>query len=221
MNWRKKKEEKEKKEAQEKSKIEGEDKQEIVDGINKANHEAKTVSKDDDKIGLVEDSPLDQMRKLNVVIQMEGLQFTVLNTTRYLFFLVGDDTTKGAEHSPGFRLQSISQVKLRCGLKNEITDVDKPSRCEYIYVALLSTPALCVGEKLKYTTKDGPGRSPWLIYLSHKSLSYRSLQMQVVAAANQPAHPLFILAPAVPFDGRKIISQSYTVVNRTLEIPAA
>ncbi|KAF8395945.1 hypothetical protein HHK36_019901 [Tetracentron sinense] len=38
-------------------------------------------------------------------------------------------------------------VKLRCGLKNELTDVDEPSRCEYI--ALLSTPTLCLEEKLK------------------------------------------------------------------------
>ncbi|KAF8403999.1 hypothetical protein HHK36_012109 [Tetracentron sinense] len=39
------------------------------------------------------------------------------------------------------------QVRLRCGLKNELTDVDEPSRCEYI--ALLSTPTLCLEEKLK------------------------------------------------------------------------
>ncbi|KAF2303962.1 hypothetical protein GH714_025307 [Hevea brasiliensis] len=39
------------------------------------------------------------------------------------------------------------KVKLRCGLKNELTDIDEPSRCEY--VAFLSTPALCLDEKLK------------------------------------------------------------------------
>ncbi|KAJ9168762.1 hypothetical protein P3X46_020252 [Hevea brasiliensis] len=39
------------------------------------------------------------------------------------------------------------RVKLRCGLKNELTDIDEPSRCEY--VAFLSTPALCLDEKLK------------------------------------------------------------------------
>ncbi|OIT33742.1 PREDICTED: glucosidase 2 subunit beta-like [Nicotiana attenuata] len=39
------------------------------------------------------------------------------------------------------------KVKLRCGLKNELTDVDEPSRCEYL--AFLSTPALCREEKLK------------------------------------------------------------------------
>ncbi|KAI3993590.1 hypothetical protein MKX01_002603, partial [Papaver californicum] len=38
-------------------------------------------------------------------------------------------------------------VKLRCGLNNELTDVDEPSRCGY--VAILSTPALCLEEKLK------------------------------------------------------------------------
>ncbi|XP_009587510.1 glucosidase 2 subunit beta-like isoform X1 [Nicotiana tomentosiformis] len=39
------------------------------------------------------------------------------------------------------------KVKLRCGLKNELTDVDEPSRCEYL--SFLSTPALCLEEKLK------------------------------------------------------------------------
>uniref|UniRef100_A0A7C8ZBC1 Glucosidase 2 subunit beta n=1 Tax=Opuntia streptacantha TaxID=393608 RepID=A0A7C8ZBC1_OPUST len=39
------------------------------------------------------------------------------------------------------------KVKLRCGLKNELTDVDEPSRCEY--VALLFTPSVCYEEKLK------------------------------------------------------------------------
>ena len=39
------------------------------------------------------------------------------------------------------------KVKLKHGLTNEITNVDEPSRCEY--VALLSTPALYQEEKLK------------------------------------------------------------------------
>lgn len=39
------------------------------------------------------------------------------------------------------------KVRLRCGLKDELMDVDEPSRCEY--VAILSTPALCVEERLK------------------------------------------------------------------------
>lgn len=39
------------------------------------------------------------------------------------------------------------QVKLRCGLKNEVADVDEPSRCEY--EAMISTPALCKEDKLK------------------------------------------------------------------------
>lgn len=39
------------------------------------------------------------------------------------------------------------KVRLRCGLSNELNDVDEPSRCEY--VAVLSTPALCDEEKLK------------------------------------------------------------------------
>lgn len=68
------------------------------------------------------------------------------------------------------------QVRLRCGLSNELNGVDEPSRCECVishdttliftkihiimllfcisvsyvrYVAVLSTPALCVEEKLK------------------------------------------------------------------------
>ncbi|XP_038700088.1 glucosidase 2 subunit beta-like isoform X2 [Tripterygium wilfordii] len=39
------------------------------------------------------------------------------------------------------------KVRLRCGLKNEIMDVDERSRCEYS--VLMSTPALCLEEKLK------------------------------------------------------------------------
>ncbi|XP_074577108.1 glucosidase 2 subunit beta-like [Curcuma longa] len=39
------------------------------------------------------------------------------------------------------------KVRLRCGLKYELADVDEPSRCEY--VAILSTPILCREEKLK------------------------------------------------------------------------
>lgn len=38
-------------------------------------------------------------------------------------------------------------VRLRCGLKNQITDVDEPSRCEY--EAVFSTPVLCLEERLK------------------------------------------------------------------------
>ncbi|KAH9788983.1 glucosidase 2 subunit beta [Citrus sinensis] len=41
----------------------------------------------------------------------------------------------------------LIEVRLRCGLKNEVTDVDEPSRCEY--VALLYTPAVCSEEKLQ------------------------------------------------------------------------
>ncbi|XP_020552461.1 glucosidase 2 subunit beta isoform X2 [Sesamum indicum] len=58
---------------------------------------------------------------------------------RTMQFLNGDKCWNGPDRS--------LKVKLRCGLKNEITDVDEPSRCEY--VALLSTPALCLDSKLK------------------------------------------------------------------------
>ncbi|XP_022754375.1 glucosidase 2 subunit beta-like isoform X2 [Durio zibethinus] len=58
---------------------------------------------------------------------------------RMMVFSNGDGCWNGPDRS--------MKVKLRCGLKNEITDVDEPSRCEY--VALLSTPALCLEDKLK------------------------------------------------------------------------
>ncbi|KAI3450931.1 hypothetical protein Pfo_007596 [Paulownia fortunei] len=58
---------------------------------------------------------------------------------RIMQFLNGDKCWNGPDRS--------LKVKLRCGLKNEITDVDEPSRCEYL--ALLSTPALCLDTKLK------------------------------------------------------------------------
>ncbi|XP_061360355.1 glucosidase 2 subunit beta [Gastrolobium bilobum] len=58
---------------------------------------------------------------------------------RVMVFSNGDKCWNGPDRS--------LKVKLKCGLKNEIADVDEPSRCEY--VALLSTPALCHEEKLK------------------------------------------------------------------------
>ncbi|KAK4482916.1 hypothetical protein RD792_010089 [Penstemon davidsonii] len=58
---------------------------------------------------------------------------------RTMQFLNGEKCWNGPDRS--------LKVKLRCGLKNEVTDVDEPSRCEYL--ALLSTPALCVDTKLK------------------------------------------------------------------------
>ncbi|XP_065634701.1 glucosidase 2 subunit beta-like [Quercus suber] len=58
---------------------------------------------------------------------------------RVMMFSNGDKCWNGPDRS--------LKVRLRCGLKNEVADVDEPSRCEY--VALLSTPALCLEEKLK------------------------------------------------------------------------
>ncbi|XP_028759729.1 glucosidase 2 subunit beta [Neltuma alba] len=58
---------------------------------------------------------------------------------RVMVFSNGDKCWNGPDRS--------LKVRLRCGLTNEITDVDEPSRCEY--VAFLSTPALCREEKLK------------------------------------------------------------------------
>jgi len=58
---------------------------------------------------------------------------------RVMQFSNGDRCWNGPDRS--------LKVRLRCGLSNELNDVDEPSRCEY--VAVLSTPALCVEEKLK------------------------------------------------------------------------
>jgi protein kinase C substrate 80K-H len=58
---------------------------------------------------------------------------------KVMVFSNGDKCWNGPDRS--------LKVKLKCGLTNEITDVDEPSRCEY--VALLATPALCQEEKLK------------------------------------------------------------------------
>ncbi|CAA0829031.1 Glucosidase 2 subunit beta [Striga hermonthica] len=78
--------------------------------------------------------------------QAEGYSTTRLgswdkfeDSYRTMQFLHGDKCWNGPDRS--------LKVKLRCGLKNELADVDEPSRCEYM--ALLSTPALCVDSRLK------------------------------------------------------------------------
>lgn len=78
--------------------------------------------------------------------QVEGHSTTRLgswekfeDSYRVMQFMNGDKCWNGPDRS--------LKVKLRCGLKEEVTDVDEPSRCEY--VAMLSTPAICVEEKLK------------------------------------------------------------------------
>ncbi|KAJ8452562.1 hypothetical protein Cgig2_004898 [Carnegiea gigantea] len=52
------------------------------------------------------------------------------NTYKSMLFSNGDRCRNG----PGRSMK----VKLRCGLKNELTDVDEPSRCNYIQSPLLS-----------------------------------------------------------------------------------
>ncbi|XP_060174075.1 glucosidase 2 subunit beta isoform X1 [Lycium barbarum] len=78
--------------------------------------------------------------------QVEGYSTTRLgnwdkfeDSYRTMQFTSGDHCWNGPDRS--------LKVKLRCGLKNELTDIDEPSRCEYL--AFLSTPALCLEEKLK------------------------------------------------------------------------
>ncbi|GAA0174068.1 protein-binding activity modulator [Lithospermum erythrorhizon] len=78
--------------------------------------------------------------------QVEGYSTTRLGTWdkfeesyRAMQFSNGDKCWNGPDRS--------LKVKLRCGLKNEVSDVDEPSRCEYL--ALLATPAVCHEDKLK------------------------------------------------------------------------
>ncbi|KAI3412389.1 uncharacterized protein J3R85_017426 [Psidium guajava] len=78
--------------------------------------------------------------------QHEGHSTTLLgkwdkfdDSYRVMIFSAGDKCWNGPDRS--------IKVKLRCGLENEVADVDEPSRCEY--EALLSTPALCKEDELK------------------------------------------------------------------------
>ncbi|WOL16362.1 glucosidase 2 subunit beta-like isoform X2 [Canna indica] len=78
--------------------------------------------------------------------QVEGHSTTQLGrwekfdeSYRAMQFANGDRCWNGPDRS--------LKVRLRCGLKDELADVDEPSRCEY--VAILSTPILCLEEKLK------------------------------------------------------------------------
>ncbi|XVE62613.1 hypothetical protein DITRI_Ditri06bG0132000 [Diplodiscus trichospermus] len=61
------------------------------------------------------------------------------NSYKMILFSNGDGCWNGPDRS--------LKVKLRCGLKTELTGVDEPSRCEY--VALMYTPVFCREEKLK------------------------------------------------------------------------
>ncbi|XP_052620623.1 glucosidase 2 subunit beta [Lactuca sativa] len=56
-----------------------------------------------------------------------------------MLFSNGDNCWNGPDRS--------LKVRLRCGSKVELSDIDEPSRCEY--EAMLTTPALCLEEKLK------------------------------------------------------------------------
>ncbi|CAN1128379.1 Glucosidase 2 subunit beta [Linum perenne] len=78
--------------------------------------------------------------------QVEGHSSTTLgrwdkfeDSYRTMVFSNGDKCWNGPDRS--------LKVRLRCGLKNEVADVDEPSRCEY--VALFATPALCLESKIK------------------------------------------------------------------------
>lgn len=79
-------------------------------------------------------------------LQVEGRATTTLGNWdgfrddyKVMQFVRGDRCWNGPDRSV--------KVKLRCGVKIELMDVDEPSRCEY--VAVLSTPAVCLEEKLK------------------------------------------------------------------------
>ncbi|KAL4342086.1 hypothetical protein GQ457_08G013590 [Hibiscus cannabinus] len=61
------------------------------------------------------------------------------NSYRLMRFTDGDVCWNGPDRH--------LKVKLRCGLKTELTGMDEPSRCEY--AALMYTPILCLDEKLE------------------------------------------------------------------------
>nr|XP_043632489.1 glucosidase 2 subunit beta-like [Erigeron canadensis] len=72
---------------------------------------------------------------------------------RIMLFTNGDKCWNGPNRS--------LTVRLRCGSKVEVADIDEPSRCEYS--ALLTTPALCqegrlkeLKDKLETANKDQP-----------------------------------------------------------------
>lgn len=78
--------------------------------------------------------------------QEEGYHITQLgkwekfeNSYGSMLFSNGDGCWNGPDRSV--------KVKLRCGLKTELTNVKEPSRCEY--VALMSTPIRCLEGKLE------------------------------------------------------------------------
>uniref|UniRef100_A0A0D6QX17 Glucosidase 2 subunit beta n=1 Tax=Araucaria cunninghamii TaxID=56994 RepID=A0A0D6QX17_ARACU len=78
--------------------------------------------------------------------QIEGHSTTTLgrwggfkDSYRSMEFTNGDKCWNGPDRS--------MTIRLKCGLRNELVDVDEPSRCEY--VASLLTPALCLEERLK------------------------------------------------------------------------
>ncbi|MCO5566408.1 hypothetical protein L7F22_020085 [Adiantum nelumboides] len=92
-------------------------------------------------------------------VQVEGHSTTTLGNWdgfkddyKSMHFVRGDRCWNGPDRS--------LKVKLRCGAKIELRDVDEPSRCEY--VAELSTPAICLEERLKvleqrlHSQGDGP-----------------------------------------------------------------
>ncbi|TYG86286.1 hypothetical protein ES288_A13G122400v1 [Gossypium darwinii] len=89
------------------------------------------------------------MTKLNMLRLIDNLSRRRLKNTkiwekfgnsyRLMLFTNGEGCWNGPDRS--------LKVKLRCGLKTELTGVDEPSRCEY--AALMYTPLLCLEEKLE------------------------------------------------------------------------
>ncbi|XP_059068864.1 glucosidase 2 subunit beta isoform X2 [Cryptomeria japonica] len=78
--------------------------------------------------------------------QVEGHSTTTLgrwggfkDSYKIMEFSNGDKCWSGPDRS--------LTIRLKCGLKNELIDVNEPSRCEY--VASLLTPALCLEERIK------------------------------------------------------------------------
>ncbi|PON51575.1 hypothetical protein PanWU01x14_215120 [Parasponia andersonii] len=105
-------------------------KQENVEGVEKANHEAETVSSDDDKIGLVEDSPLVQ----DAVDDHDGLDVEVEH---------GDASTNGRSSVQDVEQNITQEIEESSATSETRTDVgskvspDKVTDTSY----LVSRPA--------------------------------------------------------------------------------
>ncbi|XP_076882917.1 glucosidase 2 subunit beta-like [Bidens hawaiensis] len=99
-----------------------------------------------------------KVRPFKQATQEEGYSTTSLGkwekfeeSYNVMLFSNGDNCWNGPDRS--------LKVRLRCGLKVEVADIDEPSRCEY--TATLTTPALCLERKLKELEDEVNKQAPF------------------------------------------------------------